>query len=275
MLIVDSQVHVWAADTPERPWTKGAKPHRPEPFGADALLREMSAAGVDRAILVPPSFDGGLNDLAFAAAEAHPDKFAVMGKLDPDAAHPRRELAAWRADPGMLGVRINFKTNPDNLSSGRMNWVWEVAEKKAIPMYVGVTHSDVHYVDAIAERHPELTLILDHMALASGAKDDEAFRDLDKLLAIAKRPNVGVKVSALPDYTTEAYPHSSLHPYVRRVYDAFGPKRMFWGSDLTRLKGSYRQCVTLFTEEMSWLSSADLEWIMGRALCDWLRWDMP
>jgi predicted TIM-barrel fold metal-dependent hydrolase len=82
MLIVDTQVHIWAADTPERPWPKRHQPHRAEPFGKDELLREMGKAGVDRAIIVPPSWEGERNDLALAAAAAHPDRFAVMGRLD-------------------------------------------------------------------------------------------------------------------------------------------------------------------------------------------------
>jgi len=28
----------------------------------------------------------------------------------------------------------------------------------------------------------------------------------------------------------------------------------------------------MFTEEMDWLSGEDLEWIMGRTLCEWLGW---
>ena len=49
MMIVDAQVHLWGADTPERPWPKREnKPHRPVPLGRDALLREMDAAGVRR-----------------------------------------------------------------------------------------------------------------------------------------------------------------------------------------------------------------------------------
>jgi len=45
---------------------------------------------------------------------------------------------------------------------------------------------------------------------------------------------------------------------------------MMWGSDLSRLRGTYRECVTMFTEEMDWFSAKDLEWIMGRALREWL-----
>lgn len=276
MLIVDSQVHIWAADTPERPWAPGAKAHRPEPFGCEDLRREMAAAGVDRVVIVPPSLDRTRNDLALDAAQRHPDQFAVMGKINPALPEARTALQNWRATPGMLGLRFNFKKNMARLTDPEyMAWVWAEAERIGIPIYVGVDHPAVQLVDAVAARHPRLRIILDHMALASGAKDDDAFRDLDLLLAIAKRPNVAVKVSALPGYTRAPYPYSSLHPYVRRVYDAFGPQRMFWGSDLTRLPCSYRQCVTLFTEEMPWLNSADLELIMGRALCEWIGWPAP
>lgn len=73
----------------------------------------------------------------------------------------------------------------------------------------------------------------------------------------------------------QGYPYRALHPYLRRVYDAFGPKRMFWGTDLARLPCTYRQAVTMFTEEIPWLTRVDKEWIMGRALCEWLGWKMP
>jgi hypothetical protein len=50
---------------------------------------------------------------------------------------------------------------------------------------------------------------------------------------------------------------------------------MFWGTDLSILPCSYKQSIAMFTEEMPWLSSEDLEWIMGRGISKWLRWDMP
>ncbi len=114
---------------------------------------------------------------------------------------------------------------------------------------------------------------MDHLGIVSDKeKDEEAFRNLDQLLAIADCGNVAVKVSAMPCYASEGYPYRSLHPYLRRVHEHFGPKRMFWGSDLSRLRGPYRECVTMFTEQMPWLGAGDLEWIMGRGLCEWLDW---
>jgi hypothetical protein len=59
------------------------------------------------------------------------------------------------------------------------------------------------------------------------------------------------------------------------VVEAFGPRRVFWGTDLSHLPCPYRQAVTLFTQELDYLSTADKEWIMGRAIAEWLNWPLP
>lgn len=273
MPIVDAQVHIWAASTPERPWPARHQPHRPVPITKDDLLREMKGAGVDRVVIVPPSWEGERNDLALAAAQAHPDRFAVMGRLDPEAPASRGSIATWREQPGMLGLRFTFHRPllRPLLTEGRVDWLWPEAEKAGVPIMTLAQHSDLHLLDRVAERHPGLKLTIDHLGLTKG-KDDEAFREFDKLLALARRPNIAVKASCLPHYATDTYPYRRLHSYVRRVYDAFGPKRMFWGSDLSRLPCTYRQGVTLFTEELPWLTANDKEWIMGRGVCEWLGW---
>ena len=48
----------------------------------------------------------------------------------------------------------------------------------------------------------------------------------------------------------------------------------FWGTDLSRLPCTYREAVTMFTEEIPWLSREDKEWIMGRGVCEWLGWKL-
>jgi predicted TIM-barrel fold metal-dependent hydrolase len=276
MLIVDAQVHIWAANTPERPWPARHQPHKPQPITKDDLLREMAGAGVDRAVLVPPSWEGERNDIVLAAAQAHPDRFAVMGRFDPEAPQSRGLIATWLQQRGMLGLRFTFHRPllRPLLTEGRIDWLWPQAEQAGVPIMLLALHADLHLIDRVAERHPGLRLTIDHLGLTTG-KDQEAFRDFDKLLALAKRPNVAVKVSCLPLYTTDAYPFRWLHPYLRRVYDAFGPRRMFWGSDLSRLPCPLRQGVTMFTEEMPWLAADDLEWIMGRGVCEWIGWKMP
>jgi predicted TIM-barrel fold metal-dependent hydrolase len=277
VLIVDSQVHIWGAHTPQRPWPKRAEPQRPVPLDQHDLLREMNEAGVDRVVIVPPSWEGDRNDLAIDAHLAHPDRFATMGRLDPQDAASRGRIAGWRDQPGMLGLRFTFHIPQlvTLITEGHMDWVWGEAEKAGVPIYVLIPHPLMDLIDGVAQRYPKLKLVMDHLGLNSKQKDAEAFGEIDKLLALAKRPNVAAKASALPCYSTDRYPYKSLHPYLRQVYDAFGPKRVFWGTDLSRSPIPYRQHVTLFTEEIPWLTAEDKEWMMGRGVCEWLGWPIP
>ena len=274
MFIADAQVHIWGADAPERPWPPGQahRAHRPTPFSKDDLLAEMAAAGVDRAVIVPPSWEGDRNDLALAAAGAHPDKFAVMGRPPLDRRDPRA-LDRWREQPGMLGIRVTTAgagtralfTEPEG------DGLWQAAERAGLPAMVSIPGL-LPELGRLAERHPGMRFVIDHLALVRDAKDEAAFGDLANLLALARHPNIAAKASALPRYSSESYPYRRLHAPLEQVFEAFGPQRFFWGTDMTGIPCTYRQAATLFTEELSWLKGADLELVMGRALCDWLGW---
>src|SRR5690606_15785993 len=75
MLTVDSQVHIWGANTPERPWPARAHAQREIPLGHEQLLKDMNEAGIDRVVIVPPSWEGDRNDLAIEAVKQQPDRF--------------------------------------------------------------------------------------------------------------------------------------------------------------------------------------------------------
>src|SRR5947209_5620431 len=191
MQIVDAQVHIWAGGKPSNP------NHRQVPaFTNDELLKEMDEAGVDAAVIHPPtSWDPNANEQAIEAARQHPDRLAILGNFPLDHPESRALVDGWKQRPGML--------------------------------------------------------------------------------ALAKHPNVAIKATGAPSYSSQPYPYRNIHGYLRQIYDAFGPERVFWGTDITRMPCSWRQCVTLFTEELPWLSARDKELIMGRALCAWLGWKRP
>ena len=81
-----------------------------------------------------------------------------------------------------------------------------------------------------------------------------------------------MKATGAPSYSDQPYPFRDIHDNMHRLYDAFGPARWFWGTDITRMPCAWRPCVTLFTEELPWLKGRDLELVMGRAICDCLGW---
>jgi len=276
MELVDSQVLIWGPDTPQRPWRASGHLHvqRATPVTAAEVLGWMDEGGISAAIIVPPSWEGDRNDLAIDAAREHPARFAVMGRVNPDAPGLRESLGSWRGQPGMLGVRLALHTPElrQPFVEGRYDWMWDELEAHAIPVMVLIHHPYMPMIDAIAAKHPRLKIVVDHLGLVNGEKDDVAFRGLDRLLALGKRPNVAVKSSALPCYTAERYPYPGLQKHLKRVYDAFGNRRMFWGTDQSRSPIGYREGVELFTKHTPFLTRSDLEWVMGKGVREWLDW---
>src|SRR6202171_2963485 len=114
MLVTDAQVHLWEAERPERPWPKPQQrpPHRPNGFSAEEMLSEMDAAGVDRAVIVPPTWAGESNEWALDMASRYPARFAVVGRVDAKAPDASRQLAGWLQHKHMLGVRMSFPLQP-------------------------------------------------------------------------------------------------------------------------------------------------------------------
>ena len=271
MLIVDAQVHVWGANLPTNP------AHRQiTSFTKEDLLREMDEAGVDAAVIHPPGWDPNSSQLALEAAAEHPNRLSILGNFPLDQESSRGLVEGWRQQPGMLGLRFTFQ-QPQMLSwptDGTMDWLWPAAAAAGLPVALACS-GFLSDVGTIAERNPEVKLIVDHFGRGGGATDAEAWANLPDLLALAKFPNVAVKATGGPSYSSEAYPYSNIHDYIHQVYDAFGPERMFWGTDITRMPCSWKQCITMFTEELPWLSESDKELIMGRAICNWIGWDLP
>ena len=277
MIVIDAQVHVWSPESAERPYVKedASKPHRPIPLGYEDLLGEMAQAGVDRAILVPPSWEGYRNDYALAAAQKYPGRFAVMGKVPLDDPASRAKVPEWLQQRGMLGFRVSFRHRGTHtfLEDGTADWFWSDCERYDIPVMIFAPFA-VQKIGEIAGRHPGLRVIVDHMGLNVQWKGRDLTPGVDLLLTFARHQNVAVKASCLPCYVAESYPYPTLHPQIRRVVDVFGPLRVFWGTDLSQLPCTYRQAVTLFTEELPFLSAQDKEWIMGRGLAECLGWSI-
>src|SRR5215831_10030549 len=270
MLIVDAQIHLWNAGNPTSPW------HRQVPAYTKAdALREMDAGGVDAALLTPHTpWDPNANELAIEAARQHPDRFAILGNFPLDKPERRALVDTWKLRPGMLGLRFVFPPPEQSTwpTDGTIDWLWPAAERAGLPIALMAT-GFLPKVDEVAQRHPNLKLILDHLGRPSGVTSPaERWTNLPEVLALAKYPNVAMKATGAPSYSDQSYPFRDMHDKLKQLYDAFGPTRWFWGTDITRMPCSWRQCVTLFTEELPWLRGRDLELVMGRAVCDWLGW---
>ena len=239
----------------------------------------MDQAGVDRVLIVPPSWEGDRIDYSLEACEAHPDRFGIMARVPQN--KPEEGAALMRdfaGNPHVKGVRLTFHRPIDRnwMIDGTCDWYWPLAEELGLPTMV---HAPIWKTElgAIADRHPGLRLIIYHMGIMARCVDDAIGYWAEETANLHTHPNIAVKVSALPGYSTAPFPNLNIAPYVRNMVDKMGPQRCFWGTDLTRLMGhglTYTDTIEQFTKHYPF-SQEELEQIMGRAICSWIGWDVP
>jgi predicted TIM-barrel fold metal-dependent hydrolase len=115
----------------------------------------------------------------------------------------------------------------------------------------------------IAERHPQLALVIDHMALSVDiAKAGKIAEALTETVTLAKYPNVSIKLSSSPLYSSEPYPFRDMNVHLKRCYDAFGPRSCHWGTDITN-SPTRRPPPARRVFRAGFLSEDDKDWIMG------------
>jgi predicted TIM-barrel fold metal-dependent hydrolase len=258
MLIVDAQTHRWNAGNPTTPW------HRQIPAYTKAdALREMDASGVDAAELTPHTpWDPKANELAIEAARQHPDRFVILGNFPVEKPESRTLADTWTQRPGMLGLRFTFPPPHQSawLTDGTVDWLWPAAERAGLPIAL-MAAGFLPKVAEIAQRHPNLKLILDHLGRPSGgtASQPDLWTNIPEVVALARYPTVSMKATGAPSYSGRAYPFVDIHDNLHRLYDAFGPTRFLWAPTSRACPARGAQCVTLFTEELPWLKGHDLE----------------
>jgi L-fuconolactonase len=130
-------------------------------------------------------------------------------------------------------------------------------------------------IQTFARAHPELQVVVDHLGLAVpdvGAPPMDHFADLSSVLELAQLPNIVVKLTGAPALSHEPFPFSDLWAPVMRLVDAFGPSRLMWGTDWTRVpNATYSEGVRYFGDSDRF-SARDKEQMMGttlRRVFDW------
>ena len=264
-MIVDTHVHVVAADReayPLHPTGVSLDWFREAPVTVERFLERMTAAGVDRAVLVQPMSAYGFdNRYVIDSARVYSDRLASVVIVD-TADDPARRLRAMTAE-GVSGVRLFAIENPtlSRLDDANALPLWEVATELGLPIVVTILSGQLPELRAMLERFPEATVALDHCAFPdlSGGPPYEKAGDL---FALATQPNVTLKVSS--HLLEQAEATGDACDLVDRLAAAFGADRLLWGSDYPQTHDrSYADLVELGRAACSRLPPADQRAFLG------------
>lgn len=245
------------------------------------MVAAMDKLGIDGAIFIS-SFSMYRYDASYAVEvqQAHPGRFAIVKPVDPD--HPAVEdvVAEWKKTPGAVGVRIMLTKEPGrnrDPSDPGLERVLRAAAKYDFPVNM-LCWGNLEVGTALIDRYPATRFILDHLGILQPRvppAPPEPWADLKKVLELAKRPNVVIKVSGACTLSQKPYPFPDIWDPLARIFDAWGFERCLWGTDWTRAFAvvNYEQAVEPFrlTDR---LNDAERTMLMGGACAKAYGW-MP
>ncbi len=275
MPIIDSQVHVYAANTPDRPWH--SVPNWPDHVNGDEMVAAMDAVGVDGAIFIS-AFSMYQYDASYAVevGTAHPGRFALVKSVDPANPAVADVIADWKKTPGTVGIRIMLTGEPGrNPDDGDVDRVLREAVRHDFPVNM-LCWGNLDAGMAVIDRNPDARFIIDHLGIVQPRTPPapaDPWADLGKVLDLASRPNAVIKVSGACTLSHDGYPYPDIWDPLARVFDAWGLERCLWGTDWTRAFAvvNYEQAVEPFrlTDR---LSDSERAMLMGGACAKAYGW---
>ena len=275
MTIIDSQVHAYAANTPERPWN--TTPNWPDSVNGEEMVAAMDSVGVDGAIFVN-AFSMYQYDSSFAeeVQRAHPGKFGLVKPVDPSDPAVADVISDWKKTPGTVGLRVRLTHGLERAADDPgLDVILHEAVRHNFPINL-LSWGKLDVGAALIDRHPNVQFVLDHLGLLQPhdpPAPPEPWADLPKVLDLAKRPNAVIKVSGACTLSREPFPFPDIWDPLARVFDAWGMDRCLWGTDWTRAHAvvNYEQAVKPFrlTDR---LSDSDRAMLMGGACAKIYGW---
>ena len=275
MLVIDSQVHAYEANTPKRPWH--SVPNWPEHVTGDEMVAAMDKVGVDGAIFIS-AFALYEYDASYAVEvqRAHPDRFAIVKPVNPEDPAVAETIADWKKTPGTVGIRIMMRKEVGrDMNHPGIDRVARAAARHDFPINLSCA-GNLDAVPALIDRHPDTRFVIDHLGLMQPRTPPapaHPWAELPKLLDLAKRPNAVVKVSGACTLSREPYPFDDIWDPLARVFDAWGFDRCLWGTDWTRAFAviNYEQAVEPF-RRTDRLSDSERAMLMGGACAEAYGW---
>jgi L-fuconolactonase len=239
---IDAHHHLWEIARGDYGWlTPDLAPiHRD--FTMSDLAPILARHGIQATILVQAAPTEAETRYLLALAARHPVVAGVVGWADFAAADAPDAIARLAADPRLVGLRpmVQDILDDDWLLRPDLVPAFEAMARHDLVFDALVLPKHLPRLLAVARRHPDLQVVIDHLAKPPirERRFEPWARDLARLAA---RPNVVAKLSGLVTEASVDWTGDDLKPYVDHALACFSPHRLLWGSDwpVVDLAGGY------------------------------------
>jgi len=246
---IDAEVSVCPNSTPDCEQT------------GETLIARMLEYRVDRTVISHVCYYGRNNDYPAHCVQTWPDRFAAIGLLvghrlfpPQDGERNAERLRELVTERGLAGLRLSpiYDRDVRWLDDALCDSLWVAAGDLGVTFNVFLAPEQLQQLGVMAERHPAVNVVIDHFAMIDINRPDE--EGIDRIVELARLPNIHVRTSLHNPSKQKRPPFHDMWPYLRRVYDAFGPRRLLWANFYEYL---------IMAEMIDFFTSEDRCWILG------------
>lgn len=230
---IDAHHHLWNYNPEEYAWIDDSMATLRRDFLPSDLVLSCKEAGIDGVITVQARQTEQETAWLLSLAEQNPLMLGVVGWLPLSAEDIGERIDQSRALGKLVGLRhvLQGEPEPGYMLGAAFNRGIDALENRGLAYDILILEHQLVEALELVDRHPNQRFVLDHIAKPKIAAGTLA--PWDKLLReLGRRPNVWCKLSGL---VTEADPKNwspeQLRPYMEIALEAFGSKRLMFGSD--------------------------------------------
>ncbi len=258
---IDAHHHFWQYSPAEYGWIDESMAVLRQDFLPQHLATELARAGVDGVVSVQARQSVAETAWLLELARQHEFIRGVVGWVPLVSPNVADDLARLSVNPKLKAVRHVLQDEPDDEFMLRSDFNEGIKALRPFGLVYDILIFERHLPAAVqfVDRHPNQVFVLDHVAkprIRQGLLQPWK----DRLTELARRPNVSCKLSGM---VTEADWHAwtpqQLQPYAESALEAFGPRRVMFGSDwpVCLLACSYSRWVEVVEGFLSKLSAAE------------------
>ena len=271
MNIIDIHPHIISDDEMRYPpaplFGKRSDWSQERPCTVDTLVAAMDAAGVAKAAVVHSSTTYGFdNSYVVDGCNQHAGRLAAVGSVDMVADDVPVVIKGW-VDKGLAGLRIftggsTKDFDPSDLDNPKSFPAWEKLAELGLPMCIQTGPIGLAQVALLAKKFPKVNIILDHLGRPD-VLDGAPYTNASNLFALADIPNIYLKLTPrIFDDVKKG--KASAETFFPRVVEAFGAKRMAWGSNFPTSPGTLSEILATARAGLNCLSEDDQAWVFGK-----------